>query len=91
MNKPDCQCSLWTTHPDALASQGIDRGFCGRCEICGQGGHTRHFPGTSPSSGAWCESHYNRLLWLHPMGWYGRRIYVAVLVVAFVAFTLWRI
>ncbi len=90
MSDPDCQCSLWATQPDLLASQGIPRGFCGHCEVCGMPGHTRHFPGTSPSTGTWCERHYRRLLWLHPMGWYGRRVYGVAFIGLLVAYTLWR-
>lgn len=31
---------------------------CGTCERCGAPGHTRHFPGPSPSTGAWCDRCY---------------------------------
>ncbi len=90
MSDPDCQCSLWTTKPDFLASQGLPRGYCGHCEVCGQAGHVRHFPGPSASTGVWCDRHYRRTAWLHPMGWYGRRLFGGALLGLIVAFVLWR-
>ena len=35
--------------------QGIPDGFCGICERCGKPGHTQHFPGPVPYTGAWCD------------------------------------
>lgn len=90
MAEPDCQCSLWATHPETLTAQGIPRGYCGHCEVCGEPGHTRHFPGASPSTGTWCARHYRRLAWLHPMGWYGRRVYLVAIVGVIVAYVLWQ-
>ena len=52
----------------------------GPCESCGRRGALRHFPGASPSSGIWCERHYRRLMWLHPMGHYGRWVWGGALV-----------
>lgn len=89
MSEPDCQCSLWTTQPGFLATQSVPRGFCGRCEVCGQPGHIRHFPGSSPSTGAWCEHHYRRLAWLHPMGRYGRLVYAGATIALWLAYMLW--
>lgn len=31
---------------------------CGTCERCGAAGHTRHFPGPVPYTGAWCDRCY---------------------------------
>jgi hypothetical protein len=31
---------------------------CGECERCGAPGHTRHFPGPVPATGAWCDRCY---------------------------------
>ncbi len=31
---------------------------CGTCERCGEPGHTRHYPGPVPSTGAWCDRCY---------------------------------
>lgn len=70
-----CHCSLWTTNPTFLLDKGIPHGYCGLCEICSAPGHTRHFPGTSPSTGTWCEAHYRRVMWLHPLGHHGRWVW----------------
>lgn len=37
------------------AEQGLPEGFCGVCERCGAPGHTQHFPGPVPYTGAWCD------------------------------------
>jgi hypothetical protein len=75
MSEPDGQCPIWTTQPDVLAPQGVPGGYCGHCEACGRPGHTRH---------------YRCLLWLHPMGRYGRRVCLVAIVGVLVAYTLWR-
>lgn len=31
---------------------------CGTCDRCGAAGHTRHFPGPVPYTGAWCDRCY---------------------------------
>ena len=31
---------------------------CGTCERCGAPGHTRHYPGPVPATGAWCDRCY---------------------------------
>jgi hypothetical protein len=31
---------------------------CGICERCREPGHTRHFPGPVPYTGAWCDRCY---------------------------------
>lgn len=38
-----------------LAEKNIPEGFCGICERCGKPGHTQHFPGPVPYTGAWCD------------------------------------
>ena len=40
--------------------------FCGTCERCGRPGHTRHFPGPLPYTGAWCDRCYRIVGWTHP-------------------------
>ena len=35
--------------------------FCGKCDICGKPGHTRHFPAPVALTGAWCDLHYHAL------------------------------
>lgn len=39
---------------------------CGTCERCGAAGHTRHFPGPVPYTGAWCDRCYRIVGWTHP-------------------------
>ncbi len=75
MNDRNCYCGLWDTHPETLMQEGIKRGYCGICQTCGRPGHTRHFPGKSPVTGSWCDTHYRRLAWIHPLGWYGAQLY----------------
>jgi hypothetical protein len=77
----DCSCSLWSTDPHFLESQGVPRGYCGHCDVCGAPGHLRHFPGAVPVSSVWCDRHYRRTLWLHPMGARGKWLWTAVVAV----------
>jgi len=81
-------CKLWDTSPETLEKKGIPRGYCAFCQVCGEPGHIRHFPGAVPYSGAWCDKHYRRLLWFHPYGSFGCLFYTFVLAAA--AFVLWR-
>jgi hypothetical protein len=39
---------------------------CGTCERCGAAGHTRHFPGPVPYTGACCDRCYRIVGWTHP-------------------------
>jgi hypothetical protein len=39
---------------------------CGTCDRCGGAGHTRHFPGPVPVTGAWCDRCYRIVEWTHP-------------------------
>ena len=70
-----CYCDLWNNSPDTLEKQGIPRGFCGLCDVCGAPGHLQHFPGAVPFTGAWCRKHYYRAMILHPMGSIGAFIW----------------
>jgi hypothetical protein len=65
-NKRWCYCGLWETKPAVLEQQGIPRGYCGLCDVCGRPGHTRHFPGSVPYTGSWCNFHYRLLGLFHP-------------------------
>lgn len=76
MNERGCYCELWDTKPAALESQGVPRGYCGFCQVCGAPGHTRHFPGGVGYTGCWCDRHYRRLSWLHPLAWPGMFVYL---------------
>ena len=39
----------------------IPNGYCGICEVCGKPGHTQHFPGAVPYTGAWCDNCLKRV------------------------------
>jgi hypothetical protein len=53
-----CYCSLWETNPEFLQKQGLPHGYCGICDLCGDPGHTGHYPGPVPVTGAWCDVCY---------------------------------
>ena len=63
---PGCYCGLWQTNPEVLRSQGVPEGYCGLCQVCSKPGHTRHYPGPVPYTGAWCDPCYRRLAWRAP-------------------------
>lgn len=48
-----CYCDSFSA--EWKAEQGLPEGFCGVCERCGAPGHTQHFPGPVPYTGAWCD------------------------------------
>ena len=39
----------------------IPDGYCGICDVCGEYGHMMAHP-RSPTTGSWCEKHYEELL-----------------------------
>jgi len=78
LNKRGCYCGIWDTDPAHFESEGVPRGFCGFCETCNKPGHTRHFPGSVPYTGCWCDFHYRRLSIIHPLGSYGTFLYFGV-------------
>jgi hypothetical protein len=55
--------------------------------VCGAPGHTRHHPGATPVTGAWCDRHFRVLSVLHPMTPVGRRLWQAALVAVVLAVT----
>lgn len=69
--EPSCYCDLWEKSPRMLEEQGVPRGYCGLCTVCGKPGHLRHFPGAFPFTGAWCDKHYRRILLFDPRGTIG--------------------
>src|SRR5262245_6050144 len=89
-NRRGCYCSLWDTDPQLLEAQVIPRGYCGLCQTCGKPGHTRHFPGAVPYTGAWCDFHYHLLGLLHPLSRVGCILWMAALAVA-AAVVIWRV
>lgn len=80
MNERGCYCGIWDKNPEFYESRGVPRGYCGFCQTCGQPGHTRRFPGAAPYTGCWCDKHYRRVSFLHPLGTYGTPIHGAVLI-----------
>lgn len=87
MNKRGCYCELWETNPSALEKDGIPEGFCSFCEKCGKPGHLRHFPGSAPYTGGWCDHHYRLTAWTHPMGTPGSYVWLAAIALA--AYIFW--
>ena len=53
-----CHCGRWLTDPEAMRVRRYPEGFCGICERCGEPGHTRHYPGPVPYTGALCDRCY---------------------------------
>ena len=74
-----CYCGLWETKPGTLEEQGVPRGYCGLCQVCGKPGHTLHFPGAVAFTGSWCKRHYYRVMLLHPLGSAGTLLWLALL------------
>ena len=56
-NSPEKKRMCYCDSLDAQwkSEQGYAPGFCGVCERCGEPGHTQHFPGPVPYTGAWCD------------------------------------
>lgn len=80
-NPRGCYCGLWEKEPEYLKRQGVPEGFCGFCDTCKKPGHTRHFPGSSPVTGCWCDVHYRRVALFHPLGVYGKRLWSCALLI----------
>lgn len=89
-NARDCFCDRRHKDPGLYDSQGIPPGYCGVCEKCGRPGHTRHFPGAVPYTGAWCDRHYRLLSLLHPLCFPGGLLYFLVFFSLFVLSLLRR-
>jgi hypothetical protein len=62
-----CYCSIWHKDPALYEKQGLPLGFCGMCERCRKPGHTRHYPGPVPYTGAWCDRCYRIVGLTHPL------------------------
>jgi len=82
-NRRDCYCGLWDTDPEYLKREGIPKGYCGLCQVCGQPGHTRHHPGSVPYTGAWCDRHYRKLAWTHPLAFPGTLLWAGAVIGVF--------
>ncbi|MCP4645191.1 MAG: hypothetical protein GY851_32415 [bacterium] len=88
MKKRHCYCDLWEKKPEVLEQQGVPRGYCGFCNVCGEPGHTRHFPGAVPYTGSWCDRHYRYLLLFHTASLIGCCAWLTIL--AGVGFLTWK-
>ena len=86
--EPECDCGTSDSAVSSPCTDGLPAGYCGWCAICGRPGHTRHFPGPVPVTGAWCDLHYRMLRWLHPQGQYGRHVWILLVVAAAVAYVI---
>ena len=71
----DCYCDHkkenFFVHSIPAKKSNIPDGYCGLCDICDAPGHIRPFPGSSPSTGGWCNVHYNMAAWVAVQGRYG--------------------
>ncbi|GMW03841.1 MAG: hypothetical protein AMXMBFR84_49750 [Candidatus Hydrogenedentota bacterium] len=56
-----CYCFLWRDNVESLESEGVPRGYCGFCDVCGSPGHTRPYPGPRPFTGCWCDRCFEQL------------------------------
>ena len=59
MKQRHCYCPEDGSHPRYLRKDGIPPEYCGKCQVCGQPGHTRPHPACLPYTGAWCDRHYD--------------------------------
>ncbi len=84
--KRACYCDSLTA--ETRRERNLPDGYCGVCERCGRPGHTQHFPGPVPYTGAWCDRCVRivALTWplKNPVVWAAVILGVAVLV------GLWR-
>src|SRR5947199_408692 len=65
--------------PEGRDTQGLARGYCGLCLICGEPGHTRPHPGAVEFTGSWCDFHYGVLAVTHPLAPVGTFVWLAVI------------
>lgn len=87
MNERGCYCREDREQPEYHQAQGIPKGFCGVCERCGQPGHTRHFPGAVPYTGAWCDRCY-RIVGIQYLA---RSLALLAIIMAMLAGVVWAI
>jgi hypothetical protein len=84
-----CYCGLWEKSPETLEKQGVPKGYCGMCIVCGKPGHTMHFPGSAPFTGAWCKFHYYRVMIFHPAGSIGVFVWGTLFIGTIIAIVRW--
>ena len=56
-----CYCSERNNPKMREFFKDIPNGYCGFCDVCGETGHTMAHP-RLPTTGAWCDRHYNDLI-----------------------------
>jgi O-acetyl-ADP-ribose deacetylase len=78
-----CYCDLRAKNPDVPEKEGIPKGYCGLCDVCGDPGHILHFPGAVPFTGVWCKKHFYRAMVLHPLGVIGSFAWLLVILAIF--------
>jgi hypothetical protein len=76
-------------NPSVLEKQNVPRGYCGLCEKCRKPGHLRHFPGAVPASLAFCDLHYQRIRWIHPLGSRGIFVWSSLIIFFIFALAVW--
>jgi hypothetical protein len=54
-NNSNRGCYCGALDKEFLDKNNIPEGYCGICERCGKPGHTRHYPGSVPYTGSWCD------------------------------------
>lgn len=85
----NCYCDLWMTNPRQLEQQGIPPGYCGICERCGKPGHTQHFPGPVPYTGAWCDHCVQIVRWTHLGVWL--QFLLPAAMIALIIWSVWKV
>ncbi len=60
MTKTETAIALWEKDPKHFEAEGIPRGYCGICEVCGEPVHTRVLPRLPQRTGV-CDAHYEQL------------------------------
>jgi len=78
-NKRGCRCDESEKRTQGRDTQGLARGYCGLCLICGEPGHTRPHPGAVEFTGSWCDFHYGVLAVTHPLAPVGTFVWLAVI------------
>ena len=60
-NERNCYCRVREDGTAGGYDDALPAGFCGWCEVCGAPGHTQHYPGARPYTGAWCDRCVGRI------------------------------
>lgn len=85
-------CYCYSMSDESRQEQDIPEGYCGTCEECGAPGHTQHFPGPVPYTGAWCDSCVKKVAlhyWLNILDW--KKISIILITVAILTGSIYYI